>query len=408
MKKSILLLAFIILTSVHEIHSQNRSIQFIEKPWSEILALAKQEQKLIFLDAYATWCGPCKWMAANIFTNDTVADYYNKTFICVSMDMEKGEGKEIRTSYAVQYFPTLLFINQEGVIMHMRVGAARQAADYINMGNTALNPQENLSSYLKRYHDGEISDGFIQPFLQRLSEAYLPVNPVINKYFSGKSDKEMLYRSSWSIISKYVNDMNDHSFGYLVKHQHEYAKLYGKDSVDNKISGIYLDALMKQTRNASATDTTYIALKQKIIRSGFDGAGKVIFTADLNSCQMNRDNRKFLDMSYEGIEKYYADDYTVLNNVARIVSGICSDKSVPEAEKYLEKALSWSKKSISIKSEPSNNDTYASLLFRMGNTKEAIMYEQTAISLAKNLSLSTKEYEEKLRKMESSAEIKKP
>ncbi|MCF8411653.1 MAG: thioredoxin family protein, partial [Crocinitomicaceae bacterium] len=38
-------------------------------------AKAKKEKKLIFIDAYTTWCGPCKWISANIFTNKEVADY---------------------------------------------------------------------------------------------------------------------------------------------------------------------------------------------------------------------------------------------------------------------------------------------------------------------------------------------
>ncbi len=35
--------------------------------WKEIQAKAKAENKYIFMDAFTTWCGPCKYMAANIF-----------------------------------------------------------------------------------------------------------------------------------------------------------------------------------------------------------------------------------------------------------------------------------------------------------------------------------------------------
>ena len=86
MQKFILTLILIFTIIIPKGFSQNRSIKFVEKPWKELIAMAKQDNKMIFLDAFASWCGPCKWMAANMFTNDTVADYYNKTFICASIE----------------------------------------------------------------------------------------------------------------------------------------------------------------------------------------------------------------------------------------------------------------------------------------------------------------------------------
>ena len=74
--------------------SYAQGITFIEgKPWKEVLALAKRSNKLIFLDAYATWCGPCKDLQRDVFTDNEVAKVYNPAFINVKMDMEKGEGQ---------------------------------------------------------------------------------------------------------------------------------------------------------------------------------------------------------------------------------------------------------------------------------------------------------------------------
>ena len=91
--KTVLSLVLMILSVTT--YSQNKYIQFETKTFAEIKALAKAQNKLIFLDAYTSWCGPCKYMAKNIFTNDTVADFYNSRFINAKIDMEKGEGVEL-------------------------------------------------------------------------------------------------------------------------------------------------------------------------------------------------------------------------------------------------------------------------------------------------------------------------
>ena len=92
-------------------YAQNRSIEFREGDWSGLLKTAAKKDKLIFLDCYTSWCGPCKMLAKNVFTNDTVADFYNRNFICVKMDMEKGEGPELAKKYKVAAYPTLLYVN---------------------------------------------------------------------------------------------------------------------------------------------------------------------------------------------------------------------------------------------------------------------------------------------------------
>ena len=69
----------------------------------------KQRIKLVFMDAYATWCGPCKWMSANVFTDPKVADYFNANFVNIKMDMEKGEGPELARQFNLRAYPTLVF-----------------------------------------------------------------------------------------------------------------------------------------------------------------------------------------------------------------------------------------------------------------------------------------------------------
>jgi thioredoxin 1 len=110
-------------------------IQFTNARWAEILKKAKAEKKVIFLDAYASWCGPCKMLQKNVFTQKTVGDYFNKRFINVKMDMEKGEGPALSQTYPLEAYPTLLFIDGNGRVVKKAIGYMN-ADDLIAVGKS--------------------------------------------------------------------------------------------------------------------------------------------------------------------------------------------------------------------------------------------------------------------------------
>lgn len=98
-------------------------IQFETMSFEEALKKAKEENKLIFMDAYAVWCGPCKMLDRTTFRSDKVGDVFNKNFINLKVDMEKGEGPELAKRYQVRAYPTLLVINGEGKVVKRMLGA---------------------------------------------------------------------------------------------------------------------------------------------------------------------------------------------------------------------------------------------------------------------------------------------
>ncbi|WP_303223941.1 thioredoxin family protein, partial [Butyricimonas faecihominis] len=75
------------------------------------LELAKSEKKLVFIDCYTSWCGPCKIMAKEVLPQKEVGDFLNERFVCVKYDMEEGEGPEIAKRYKVDAYPTFLLLN---------------------------------------------------------------------------------------------------------------------------------------------------------------------------------------------------------------------------------------------------------------------------------------------------------
>ncbi len=98
-------------------------IVFTQARWKDVLKKAKAENKIIFLDAYASWCGPCKKLQREVFTRKDIGDFFNSRFINVKMDMEVGEGPALAEVYPLEGYPTLLFIDGNGKVVKNVLGA---------------------------------------------------------------------------------------------------------------------------------------------------------------------------------------------------------------------------------------------------------------------------------------------
>jgi thiol:disulfide interchange protein len=113
-------------------------INFFHGTWAEALVKAKKENKLIFLDSYASWCGPCKMMARNTFTDAEVGTFFNKNFINVKMDMEKNaDGPRLSRKFGLTAYPSLYFINASETVSHQSLGY-QKPNQLIEIGKTAL------------------------------------------------------------------------------------------------------------------------------------------------------------------------------------------------------------------------------------------------------------------------------
>lgn len=100
----------------------NEGISFFSGSYAEALALAKAEGKTVFVDVYASWCGPCKRMKATTFQDKNVGDYFNAHFINFAIDGEKGEGPALAKQFELRAYPTLVFVTADGQVLQKTVG----------------------------------------------------------------------------------------------------------------------------------------------------------------------------------------------------------------------------------------------------------------------------------------------
>jgi thiol:disulfide interchange protein len=113
----------------------DKGIHFETEDWNIILDKAKIEDKLIFLNLYATWCGPCKMMKVYTLSNKDVAGFFNENYINVSLDGEKGKGLEIMEKYKLRSFPSYLFIDGDDKVV-AQVSGYFPPKDFIVIGKS--------------------------------------------------------------------------------------------------------------------------------------------------------------------------------------------------------------------------------------------------------------------------------
>ena len=113
-------------------------IKFNHVTLEEAKVMAKESGKLIFIDCYTDWCGPCRRMAATSFKDEKVANMFNKNFINLKVEMEKNpDGRNIARQYKINAYPTLLFINSEGKLVKKAIGL-HKSNHLIQLANNVL------------------------------------------------------------------------------------------------------------------------------------------------------------------------------------------------------------------------------------------------------------------------------
>ena len=113
---------FYTLSAVAQQKQAKQEINFSNGNYQQVLAIAKASDKKIFVDAYATWCAPCKALQSTTFRDVRAAAYFNKHFVNISVNVEKGDGIKLAETWKIEGLPTLLILDKNGKVIASHVG----------------------------------------------------------------------------------------------------------------------------------------------------------------------------------------------------------------------------------------------------------------------------------------------
>ncbi|MBO9634901.1 MAG: thioredoxin family protein [Chitinophagaceae bacterium] len=226
---------FVLLIILYPAQAQNRKVNLKENlPFKEVLSMAKQENKLIFLDFGSLTCTPCMYLKKMIFTVDSVADFINERF--VSVDYNVGaEKKRLSDLYGVDSEPVLLILDQQGNLLHRMVGKC-DGDELLKRFRQGLDPVNNLSAQEKRYAKGDREPEFLLAYLEtlRIAKYTDKMNNLIKSVLAGPLE-QLKEKPYWELFVKYNDDPVSREMLYVFDNREEFYKLFGKGIVENKI-----------------------------------------------------------------------------------------------------------------------------------------------------------------------------
>lgn len=369
----------------------NAQINFFEGTFDQAIQKAEKEGKLVFVDAFTTWCGPCKMMSKNIFPLKAVGEFYNENFINMKIDMEKGEGPTIAAKYQVSAYPTYLFISSDKELMHKALGYLPEET-FINAGKDALNPEKQFALLERKYNSGDRDPKFLKSF------AYANRDLMNGK--QGKvAETYLATQQDWSseenmdVIIELIDDVRSKPFQYMLDNKSKFDAKYTKETVDatiqDRVSNTAQQMMIDGKGNANAmkeVDNLFVKFFPKN-HERYQSSFKMSWFANTG------DFENYAKYATQYLKNPETESPEELNQVAWTFYEFIEDKN------QLNQALSWAL--LAHKKTPNyyNADTVAALYYKLGKKSKAKKMAKKAIAMAKEAELDYSETENLLKKI---------
>ncbi len=367
-------------------------VQFITvTSWQQALDLAKAQNKPIFLDAYTDWCGWCKVMDRETFSDPEVAAVMNAAFVNVKMEMETGEGVDVAMKYRITGFPTFMVFAVDGTPTFRTFGY-QPPKDWL----ATLADMQDAS---KRRTMAGVTPSITLPWpdwhrasFVKGKERRFPDTALVRSWFRSQPDK--FNEVSFGVLLRH--DMGEEIEQWALANEAQYRRLYG-DDVDDLREGLVRRALSRAIMNKDVAllqqakdlvpgrDPQSRARTHRRLEATYrertndwKGVGGMVQTI-ANSADLASEAEYLNELSWSIYEK--TDD---ADAIAAAIDGMSKVVALPDVD--------WA-----------HVDTYAALLYKAGRLTEARAAAERAITRGTAQGADVSETEELLAKIKAAS-----
>jgi thioredoxin-related protein len=363
---------FFVLIFLPVLLSAQDGIHFFKGSWAEALEEASKQEKIIFVDAFTTWCGPCKRMSRNVFPDPDVGTFYNANFINMKLDMEKGEGLQFRKKYPVSAFPTLFFIDGEGGIV-LQTKGARDVPGFLELGKKALSKIDYTGQYIERYEEGDRSPELVYNYIKALNKSGKPSLKVANDYID--KQEKLNTEQNLRIIFEGTTEADSRIFGLLIRHRKEIESLESSEAVVDRI-----ELACRNTLNKALEFKLDMLLEEavsKMEEHAPERAEAFTYEAKKQYYATTGNTKDYLKTVKGYASKVIGNDASQLHSLAEHIS-----QNFPEEDKLMKLAEKYAEKAASYGGLFQYYITYSGILLKNGKKAEAIKAAEKAKELA--------------------------
>ncbi|NND31792.1 MAG: DUF255 domain-containing protein [Saprospiraceae bacterium] len=365
------LLILSLLTFNIAIGQENQyAIHFIDNDFPAALEEARIEDKIVFIDAYTTWCGPCKMMDRNVFTDSIVGSFFNTNFVNLKLDMEKGDGVAAAKKYQVRGYPSFLFLSASGALLHQGIGY-QPIEQFMAMAQQALDPGKQLPAMESAYEKGDRDPQLLYDYANALLAAGNEKGREIGAEYL-KTQSSWTSPEKMEMVAQLTKEYGDLYYNYMVEKRLLFIKEFGEGRVDGTILRFIQNHLNDQLGNLQMDDA------REIFNSTFPPSKAALYfdRFEMNYYDAIGNEEKYIEKSQQYVK---SNPNLSANELNTIAWNYYEKVDSPKALKW---AIKLAKKSITLDSNYFNNDTLAALYYKQGNKKKATRYALMAIKLA--------------------------
>jgi thiol-disulfide isomerase/thioredoxin len=249
-------------------HLFSQGIAFEELSLEQALQKARDESKMVFIDCYTAWCGPCKLVAAQVFPTKEAGDFFNARFVNLQVDMEKGEGLDIGKRYGVRAYPTFLILHPDGKEQGRVVGATLVARDFIAQVENGMDPKNDLSTLKAEFQSGNMTSERLLDYILILGAAYETdrVKELVDVLLEKLTPEEKLSPAYWPLYSKQLHPVTPEHLAFFLENIATFNKNVGEEQVSTYLEGrcsLLLDTYI-MTKQPAEVEELLVILQQAI------------------------------------------------------------------------------------------------------------------------------------------------
>lgn len=355
-------------------HLPAAGIEFFAGTWEEALERAEAEEKLIFLDAYASWCGPCKTMAATTFQDDEVGAFFNGNFINLKLDMEKAESASFRQLYSVRAYPTLFFLNAEGESVK-RITGAQDVEQLIAAAKSALASAEPVEELAAAYAEGDRDPKLMYRYVRALVRGGESYSRVVNDYL--REHPKPAYPEEYRMLLLAAGEVDSRAFETMLQFRLQVINVAGEEAFVNQVrSAATATAHKAATYGSQELLAAAIAAVEAEIPAE---AERFALESELSYHLVQRDGESLAKVAKKMARKMADTEAAALASAAgAIAEEMTSDESAMEAAELLARAA------LAAEALPAHYFQLAEVLYKRNNKGEALDVANQGLEIAKD------------------------